>query len=291
LRFMSLGLFLTDDQPVIWRGPLASRMVQQFLTDVVWGELDYLLIDLPPGSGDVQITLAQQAFLTGAIIVTTPQQLSLGVAKKGLQMFAHVNVPILGIVENMSGFTCPHCGEHTAIFKTGGGAQMASTLGVNFLGGIPIDPDLMASADDGVPLLERNTTSPAAVAFAELAGKLAGVLSQKEFADFDLPKTIDVSNNGGLVLEWADGEKSEFSPHDLRVNCPCAGCVDEQTGQRTLNPKSVPLDIRIKDFQRVGRYAVACAFSDGHNTGIYSYSRLRELAHRHQETERKTFDV
>jgi len=244
LVFMSIGLLLSDDQPVIWRGPMASKMVSQFLANVMWGELDYLLIDLPPGSGDVQITLAQQAALTGAIIVTTPQQVALGVANKGLQMFQHVSVPILGIIENMSGFTCPHCGENTPIFKSGGGQRLAAELGVNFLGGIPIDPQLMASSDEGIPLLEKGGDSPAVNAFLSLAQRFKGVVAKGVSAVFE-PTSINLDDKGNLALQWPDGQTASYSPYDLRISCPCALCVSEDTGEQILDPKKVPLDIKI----------------------------------------------
>jgi len=290
LVFMSIGLLLDDDQPVIWRGPMASKMVSQFLGNVMWGELDYLLIDLPPGSGDVQITLAQQASLTGAVIVTTPQQVSLGVANKGLQMFKHVNVPIVGIIENMSGFICPKCGENTPIFKQGGGEELAKRIGVNFLGGIPIDPELMASGDEGVPLLEKGVESPAAKAFIDLAYRFKSITA-KGIESIDQPLSIDLDDEGRLAIEWADGRKSTFSPYDLRINCPCAICVDEDTGKRTLDPKQVPLDIKISGVEKVGRYAVGVTFSDGHNTGIFKFDKLKKLEQKQKDSAGKTFNV
>ena len=289
LTFMSIGLFLTEDQPVIWRGPMAAKMIQQFLTNVSWGELDYLLVDLPPGSGDVQLTLAQQAYLAGAIIVTTPQQVALGVANKGLQMFRYVKVPILGIIENMSGFTCPHCGKNTAIFKEGGGAELARQMGVEFLGGIPIDPDLMASGDDGIPLLERTVETPAAKAFVDLAARFRELTTSGKGAD-DQPRSIELTD-GRLVIEWPDGYVGRFSPYDLRLQCPCAQCVDEDTGKKRLDPKRVPLDIRITGVEKVGRYAVTVAFSDGHNTGIYKYDRLKEMEDAQKGISGQSFSV
>lgn len=290
LVFMSIGLLLSEDQPVIWRGPIASKMIQQFIGNVMWGDLDYLLIDLPPGSGDVQITLAQQASLTGAIIVTTPQQVALGVANKGLQMFKHVNVPILGIIENMSGFTCPHCGENTPIFKEGGGARLAAAMNIEFLGGIPIDPELMASADDGVPLLVRSADSPASKAFVQLARRFQEVTAGG-IADTEQPASIGLSSDGNLVITWSDGQTVGFTPYDLRISCPCALCVDENTGRRTLDPRRVPLDITISGFQKVGRYAVGITFSDGHTTGIFRFDRLRKLEQKHKDTSGRSFSV
>ncbi len=290
LVFMSIGLLMSEDQPVIWRGPMASKMVQQFLDNVLWGELDYLLIDLPPGSGDVQITLAQQASLTGAIIVTTPQQVALGVANKGLQMFRHVNVPILGIIENMSGFICPHCGQNTPIFKEGGGEKLAKAVGVEFLGGIPIDPELMASGDDGVPLLEKTADSPAGKAFIDMAVRFKSIV-QKVAAGSDEPTSIEIAADGNLAVAWPDGFTGTISPYNLRMNCPCALCVNEDTGQRTLDPKQVPLGIKISGLDKVGRYAITITFSDGHNTGIYKFDRLRALAEKQEDTAGKSFNV
>jgi len=291
LPFMSVGLLIEADRPVIWRAPIATKMIQEFIGSVRWGKLDYLLIDLPPGTGDVQITLAQQAQLTGAVIVTTPQQVALGVARKGLQMFESVRVPVIGIIENMSGFVCPQCGHETAIFKEGGGETMASDLGINFLGRIPIDPELMASGDDGIPLLEKKSTSPAAKAFSELADRLAAVVAQMPGSGSHEPQSISLSAEGDLLVSWPDGHVSTFTPYDLRINCPCASCVDENTGQRTLDPKQIPLSIKIENFGRVGRYAVGVSFSDGHNTGFFTFELLERLDRQRNDSSRESFNV
>lgn len=291
ISFMSLGVLLDEDKPVIWRAPIATRMIQQFIENVRWGDLDYLLVDLPPGTGDVQITLAQQAHLTGAVIVTTPQQVALGVAKKGLQMFAQVKVPILGIIENMSGFICGHCGKQTDIFKTGGGKEMAETYGVNYLGSIPLDPELMASSDEGRPFLEKNGDSATGKAFIAVADSLRGIISAGIGVATGEPDEMELSSEGSLIIRWQDGEAGKLTAHDLRINCPCAGCVDEETGQRTLDQKRVPLDIKIASFSRVGRYGVNFNFSDGHHTGIYRYEFLEELSRRQSDSKRQSFNV
>ncbi|MFH2056702.1 MAG: Mrp/NBP35 family ATP-binding protein, partial [bacterium] len=178
VKFVSMGSLISDDGPVVWRAPMATKMIMQFLNLVNWGELDYLVIDLPPGTGDVQLTLAQQAALTGAIIVTTPQNVALGVAKKGLRMFQQVNVPILGIVENMSGFTCSHCGQVTEIFMEGGGKQLAEETGLPYLGAIPLDPAIVQSGEDGQPLTLGKADSPGARAFRDLAKNLKEQLKE-----------------------------------------------------------------------------------------------------------------
>src|SRR5271156_5846002 len=140
LRIMSMGFLNPGDKPLVWRGPMLHSVIQQFLRGVDWGQLDYLIVDLPPGTGDVQLTLIQTAPLTGAVVVTTPSDVSLEDARKAIHMFQQVRVPILGLVENMSYFVCGHCGTHADIFSRGGGQKMAQQFGVPFLGEIPLDP-------------------------------------------------------------------------------------------------------------------------------------------------------
>ncbi len=285
VNFVSMGLLLGEDAPVIWRAPMAMKMIQQFLGNVAWGELDYLLIDLPPGTGDVQLTLAQQASLSGAIIVTTPQQVSLGVARKGLRMFQEVNVPIIGILENMSGFTCEHCGKVTDVFKTGGGKQMAEQLGLPFLGALPLDPEFMQSGEEGVPVLARSKDSAAAKSLLGVAEQFKESLQKVVASGGEAPLDIELNENGDLVLVWPDGQRDVLKPYDLRINCPCAQCVDEDTGEKILNPKRVQLDIQVKSAQPVGRYALMFEFSDGHNTGIYKFKTLKEIAKKGSDSE------
>ena len=179
LSLMSMGFFLTDDSPVIWRGPMVHGLVKQFLSDVEWGELDYLVIDLPPGTGDAVLTLTQMAPLSGAVIVTTANDLSLIDARKGLQMFNKVNVPILGIIENMSFFTPPDLPDRKYyIFGQGGGRRVASEIGVPFLGEVPIDPRMAEYGDAGRPIVVAEPASASAKAFREIAGEIARRLAR-----------------------------------------------------------------------------------------------------------------
>ncbi|HUR80495.1 MAG TPA: P-loop NTPase [Thermoanaerobaculia bacterium] len=173
VKTMSLGLITDADTPVIWRGPMVMKAIDQFLTDVKWGTLDFLVIDLPPGTGDAQLTLTQKAGLTGAVVVTTPQDVALIDARKGLAMFRKVNVPVLGIIENMSYFICRHCGEREEIFGHGGGQRTAEMLGVPFLGEVPIDPKVVVGGDTGQPIVVSDPQSPASAAFRELARQVA----------------------------------------------------------------------------------------------------------------------
>jgi ATP-binding protein involved in chromosome partitioning len=174
LSLMSMGFFVTDNSPVIWRGPMVHGLIRQFLTDVEWGELDYLVIDLPPGTGDAALTLTQQAPLSGAVIVTTANDLSLIDARKGLKMFEKVSVPVLGIIENMSYFVPPDLPDRRYyIFGKGGGRRVAEELGVDFLGEIPIDPRVVEGGDKGRPILVHAPDAEATTAFRDIAGTIA----------------------------------------------------------------------------------------------------------------------
>ena len=177
LRFISMGLFVPGDKPLIWRGPMAHKALQQCLFDVEWGELDYLLVDLPPGTGDVHLTLAQSVPVTGAVIVSTPQDVGLVISMKTLRMFQQTNIPILGIVENMSYYVCSHCGAREEIFGHGGARRASEELGVPFLGEIPIDVRIRRQADTGTPIVLADPESPAAQAYRAIAERLAAQIS------------------------------------------------------------------------------------------------------------------
>lgn len=176
VKVISIGFLVDPMQAVIWRGPMASGAVKQFISDVDWGELDYLVFDLPPGTGDIQLTLVQTLPLTGAVIVTTPQEISLADVRKGFKMFEKVNVPILGIVENMSYYVCAHCGHRDDIFDTGGGRRAAQELGVPFLGDIPINTSIRVSGDHGKPI-SADESNPQASAISKIARNMAAQIS------------------------------------------------------------------------------------------------------------------
>jgi ATP-binding protein involved in chromosome partitioning len=178
VKVISLGFLMDVDQPVIWRGPMVMKAVEQLLQDVAWGTLDALVIDLPPGTGDAQLTLTQKIQLSGAVIVTTPQDVSLIDARKGLAMFQKVNVPVLGIVENMSYYLCPKCGHREEIFKHGGGERTAKQLGVPFLGEIPLDPQVTAGGDAGRPIVAAEPRSAVTQAYMKIADAILGTLER-----------------------------------------------------------------------------------------------------------------
>lgn len=190
LKLMSMGFIVHPDQALIWRGPMVHRAVTQFLSDIDWGQLDYLVIDLPPGTGDAQLTLTQTAPLTGAVIVTTPQDVSLIDARKGLKMFQQVNVPVLGIIENMSYFVCDGCGKRHEIFRHGGGERCARDLGVPFLGEIPLEGAVAVQGDAGDPIVHHNPDSPVSKAYFALAGLVRNELNAAASRQTPLP-TLD----------------------------------------------------------------------------------------------------
>ena len=169
VKLMSMGFLNPGDKPLVWRGPMLHSVIQQFLRGVDWGELDYLVIDLPPGTGDVQLSLMQSAPVTGAVVVTTPSDVSLEDARKAVHMFEQVRVPILGIVENMSYLMCPHCDERIDVFSSGGGRRTATQMGVNFLGALPLDPQVRIGGDTGHPVATFGKDDARASGFYELA--------------------------------------------------------------------------------------------------------------------------
>jgi ATP-binding protein involved in chromosome partitioning len=177
LKVVSMGMLVPADQPVIWRGPMLHGAVQQFMRDVEWGELDYLVVDLPPGTGDVVLSMAQSVPIAGAVVVTTPQGVSVADVRKAVAMFRQLNIPVLGVVENMSYFQCGHCQERTDIFGHGGGARMAEDLSIPFLGEIPIDTRVRSGGDEGRPIVVAEPEAPAALAFTAVAGKVAAQVS------------------------------------------------------------------------------------------------------------------
>jgi len=172
VRIMSMGFLNPGDKPLVWRGPMLHSVIQQFLRGVDWGDLEYLVIDLPPGTGDVQLTLIQTAPVTGAVVVTTPSDVSLEDARKAVHMFNQVKVPILGIVENMSYLICPHCSERIDVFSTGGGERTAREMQVNFLGALPLDPAVRKGGDSGSPVALQNGNDSHGAVFRELAQKM-----------------------------------------------------------------------------------------------------------------------
>ena len=175
VKLISLGMMIEPDQPAIWRGPIVMKIINQFLQDVAWGQLDYLIVDMPPGTGDAQLSLVQATQVDGAIIVTTPQEVSVGDALRGVKMFQRVGVPVLGIVENMSWFECPHCGKPSSLFGSGGGERLAKAVDLPLLGQVPLYPRVMEGGDSGAPIVTADASSSAARALSSIAEKVASL--------------------------------------------------------------------------------------------------------------------
>lgn len=304
LVVVSMAMFSDPAKATIWRGPMASQMIQNFLHRVHWGELDYLLIDFPPGTGDIQLTLTQQCPLAGAVVVTTPQEVSLADVRKGLQMFRAVAVPVVGVVENMSYFICDSCQKEHRIFSHGGGLRICESLGLDLLGQVPLEASVAQGGDAGLPAVIAHPNSISAQIFTEITGKTAAALSilseggsrlgsfrysWEEFPENGVGKATTLTSpvpqpvllrreNGGISISWSDASVSLYPLRDLRLACPCASCVDEWTGEALLQPASVPGDINPTLIYSVGRYAISVHWSDGHGTGIYSFNYLRKVA-------------
>ncbi|HET6613712.1 MAG TPA: iron-sulfur cluster carrier protein ApbC [Kofleriaceae bacterium] len=182
LKVISVGFFVDKEEAVVWRGPMVHRLLQQFLADVDWGELDYLVCDLPPGTGDVQLSLSQLIPLSGAVMVTTPQEVSIIDVVKGISMFKKVEIPVLGVIENMAYYSCPACGHHDEIFSRGGGKRLASEIGVPFLGEIPLDARIRFGGDSGIPIIEAAPDSEHAQSFLDIASKVALDIARRVLA-------------------------------------------------------------------------------------------------------------
>ena len=180
VHFMSLGVMTDENTPSIWRGPIVGKVIQQFMMDVLWGDLDFLVVDLPPGTGDAQLTLSQTVPLSGAVIVTTPQNVALEDVHRGIEMFRKVNVPLLGVIENMSYFLCPCCGDRTPIFGGGGGTRIAEAFGLPLLGQIPIQPEIRIGGDEGQPI-SLGDNEPAR-SFAAIAQQIRDILGESSQA-------------------------------------------------------------------------------------------------------------
>ena len=275
LKAMSMGFLVDEGTPIIWRGPMVVSALTQMLRDVTWGELDALVIDMPPGTGDVQLTMAQQVPLAGAIIVSTPQDLALIDARKGLSMFRKVDVPVLGIIENMSFFVCPKCGERSDIFGHGGAKLEAEKLGIPFLGGVPLHMDIRQTSDEGQPIVATSPNGPYAQIYRDIATKAWAELNASSDMRIQ-PPTLAVSpDKGELHVGFAGEETFTLSAEMLRVMSPSAEVQGHSPDQRvTVGRKR---NVKIKELRPVGNYAVRIVFDDGHDTGLYAWSYLQTL--------------
>jgi Mrp family chromosome partitioning ATPase/DUF971 family protein len=265
LKLMSFG-FLAGDGPAVLRGPIVAQYIQQLLHNVAWGELDYLIIDMPPGTGDIQLTISQSVQIDASVIVTTPHQLSLTDVRKGIMMFDKVNVPVLGVIENMAYFVCDGCDKRHLIFGEAGAKSLEKRFGLETLAELPITGSLSGSLD--------------ALAGSDLANettdRVIRALGKKTLEKTECPR-IDFDAKT-ITLAWPDGETATVSNAALRRACSCALCIDEMTRAPLLDPKAIPMDIHAEKIGTIGNYAITVDWSDGHNTGFFPYSMIRDLA-------------
>ncbi|MGI6459273.1 MAG: P-loop NTPase [Candidatus Hydrogenedentales bacterium] len=266
LKVMSLG-FVLGESPAVMRGPMVSNYTAQILLQTDWGKLDYLIIDMPPGTGDVQLTIVQQVALDGAVIISTPQALSLVDVAKGILMFEKVNVPVLGVVENMCSFTCDGCGKVHYPFGRSQG-MLQDRFGLQTLAELPIVP--------GVSDLSSPNAGADMEVMAQLAENVHRAVGKSRAGQEELPDVVE--RERAVQLTWPDGFVAEVPNRALRAACPCAVCVDEHTGEKLLDPASIPEDIRFSRINYLGNYAISFEWTDGHTTGIYSWDYLRSLA-------------
>ena len=275
LKVMSMGFMVDEATPIVWRGPMVVQALNQMLREVLWGELDVLVIDMPPGTGDVQLTIAQQVPLSGAVIVSTPQDLALIDARKGLAMFRKVSVPVLGMVENMSTFVCPKCGERSDIFGHGGARAEAEKLGVPFLGEVPLHMDVRATSDSGKPITATAPASPEAQIFREIAVRAWAELEAAEGKGQKAPELEVVHGGEALRVTFATRDVHELPAELLRVMSPSAEVQGHSKEQRvTVGGKR---RVKIRELKPVGNYAVRIVFDDGHDTGLFMWSYLHML--------------
>jgi ATP-binding protein involved in chromosome partitioning len=280
IKVISTASMIPPGRAAILRGPMLHKVIEQFLGQTEWGELDYLIVDLPPGTGDIHLSLCQMIPLTGAAIVSTPQDVALKVAEKAIFMFRQLRTPVLGLIENMSYFLCEH-GSRYEIFGHGGARRYCIEQSIPFLGEIPLATQIRSTSDEGRPIVMSDPESEHSQAFLRVAKNLAAQISVQAMGgaaeDGQGLKRLEQPSRREVVLEWKDGHVSRYDPFALRLACACATCVDENTGRKILREESVPKDVWAQSISPVGRYGLQFVWSDGHATGIYTFERLRAM--------------
>lgn len=274
VRMMSFGWATQrKDEAAIMRGPMVSGVIRQLLATTRWGELDYLVLDLPPGTGDIQLTLTQIVPIRGAVIVTTPQDLSFVDVVKGIRMFQKLKVPTLGVVENMSYFVCESCGARSHPFGSGARKKLTDQFGIESAFELPIDSMVSRMGDRGTPVVVGEPDSELSGSFRQIAEAVVEEVDRLEKGAIAPPEVEYDDSESRIVVSW---KKESFSvePRDLRRRCPCALCRDERTGKPKIELDAIPEDLHPTSISPMGNYAVAIDWSDGHNS-IYPHEKLR----------------
>jgi ATP-binding protein involved in chromosome partitioning len=265
LKLMSFG-FILKDSPAVMRGPMVSQYLMQILHNTAWGDLDYLFIDMPPGTGDIQLTLTQSVPLDGAVIVTTRQALSLVDVSRGILMFEKVKVPMLGLIENMSFVTCEHCEGKNYVFGETPNATLQERFGLETLAEIPIERQLNTTIN----------TYEALPHFVEAADHVIRAIGKHERLQSQAPEIS--RDEASVTLAWPDGQKTTLDFKTLRASCTCALCIDEMTGEPQLDEASIPGDIAPEEITPLGHYAFSVRWNDGHASSIYAHDRFRDVS-------------
>lgn len=278
VKLMSFGYVPSAaGQAAIMRGPMVTQIINQLLTTTNWGALDYLVLDLPPGTGDIQLTLTQLIPITAAVIVTTPQQLSFVDVVKGIQMFDKLKVPTIAIVENMCFFECPGCGTKHHLFGQGASRRIMEQYGIRNAFELPIHPELSTSGDSGTPFVLQHRETPAARLFGQLADAVAREVDTLVIGNALRPKIFYVPGEG-IQVDQGNNRRGIIQSANLRRACRCANCVEEFSGRPLLKPEDVPDNTYPLRMQPMGNYAIAIQWSDGHSSSIYPYETLLTLA-------------
>jgi len=264
LKIMSFG-FLLGDAPAVMRGPIVTQYVQQILHKTAWGELDYLFIDMPPGTGDIQLTVTQSVQLNGAVIVTTPQTLSLIDVTRGILMFEKVRVPILGLIENMSYFICDECDKKHYVFGKNARQSLNERFGIDLLVELPLLQEMIS------PIEEPKSND----FITQAVDKVVMALGKSTITQTQVPEIKFDHKN--VTLNWDNGERIIVSNHNLRLSCRCALCVNEITGEKILKEEDVKKDIAPTAITPLGNYAIGITWNDRHSSGIYPYKNIKEL--------------
>lgn len=281
IKLISLAYYMREGDCASVRAPIANSWVKQFIHSVEWGELDCLLIDFPPGTGDIQLTLMQEAKLSGAVVVTTPQQVALLDVVKAVSMFGQMQVPLLGLVENMSYFIDSATGNRSTPFGRGGGGAFARENGIYFLGEIPIDSAISHCCDAGTSLWDYPPGLTVAGEFEEITRLLVEQLKAFEILEGGAEcKGFAISKNDGerFTIEWRDGTIGHYQLSEIQKCCPCADCCDEVTGVRKVDPNVVEENVKALRISSVGRYALQFTFTSGCSKGIYPFELLRKIS-------------
>ena len=278
VKLMSFGFIPKNpgSEAAIMRGPMVTQVINQLLTGTNWGDLDYLVLDLPPGTGDIQLTLTQIVPITAAVIVTTPQQLSFIDVVKGIQMFDKVKVPTVAVIENMSYFQPDPEGERYFLFGRGARQQLVEQFGFRNSFEVPILPDLAEACDAGTPMVLSRPEGEVAALFHEIAGAVVREISTIRHGGMTKP-SVAYSPDAGILLTMPDGTRHVLDPVEVRYQCRGAHTVSETTGERMLKREEIPPDIHPMRIAPMGNYAVSIAWSHDHPSSIYPYDQLAEM--------------